>query len=79
MNRYRHAFAVVCPNNGVRVEYVIEIETSAVIMVEEIVAACRIETGFQEGIADELLKALGGRQVIRACHHGVEIETVRGR
>lgn len=78
MNRYRHRFTCTCPNNGVRVEYVLEVETAGMIMVEAIVEACRVEKAFHEDLADQLHAKLGGRQVLRAHHHGVDIETVRG-
>lgn len=78
MNIYRHRFTVKCPNNGVAVEYALEVMTARVVMVEAIIAACTVEQSFHEGLADALLVALGGRQVLRAYHHGVEIETVRG-
>lgn len=78
MNRYRHRFTVACPNNAVPVEYDLTIETRRTIMVEEIVKACRVDQAFHEALADTLLHAFGGRQTLRAHHHGVDIETVRG-
>lgn len=79
MNSYRYAFRVKCPNNDQRVAYDLSIESPTTIMVEKIMACCdEIKEGFHENIADLLLQKLGGKQTIRAHHHGVDIETVRG-
>lgn len=78
VNIYRHAFVVRCPANSRRVNYRLEIETLAVIMVEEIISACTIETGYHEVIAEQLFRQFGGAQTLTAFHHGVEIETRRG-
>lgn len=80
-NIYRHRFCAKCPNNGRTISYQLEIEASGVIMVEEIVKAGQ-EAGclpqpYHENIADMMLSRFGGRQRLRAMHHGVEIETVR--
>jgi hypothetical protein len=49
------------------------------IPVEHIVTATgMIKKGFHEEIADQLHTQLGGRQILKAHHHGVDIETVRG-
>lgn len=79
MNRYRHRFVAVCPANGIRVRYELTIWTDETVMAESIVEACSFpEPAFHEGIADALLHVLGGRQVLRAHHHGVDIKTLRG-
>lgn len=79
MNRYRHTFMARCPANGVWVQYRLTIVAAEMIRVEAIVAACAAQAeGFHETIADALLVALGGRQVLRAHHHGVDIKTRRG-
>lgn len=79
MNVYRHAFMTRCPANGIWVRYRLTVRSEEMIRVEDIVAACaKHEEGFHENIADALLIALGGRQVLRAHHHGVDIKTRRG-
>ena len=78
MNRYRTVFFAVCPANDVRVEYHLEIVTGERLMVEDILSAVGAMTrGFHEDFADQLQQQLGGSQVLKAEHHGVEIETVR--
>lgn len=78
MNRYRTKFFATCPANEVRVEYSLEIVTGERLMVEKILAEVGALTrGFHEEFADQLQQKLGGSQVLRAEHHGVEIETIR--
>ncbi len=78
MNRYRTKFFAICPANEVRIDYSLEIVTGERLMVEKILAAVGAMTrGFHEDFADQLHKQLGGSQVLKAEHHGVEIETVR--
>lgn len=77
MNIYRHRFRATCPNNGRPIIYYLEISSEELIAVEDIVSACeKHEAGFHENIADSLAE-LGGKQVLRAHHHGVDIETHR--
>lgn len=79
MNVYRHAFMARCPANGISVRYRLTVRAEEMIRVEDIVAACAKQAeGFHEAIADALLLAIGGRQVLRAHHHGVDIKTRRG-
>jgi hypothetical protein len=82
VNIYRTSFSATCPNNGETIAYALTIEATAVIMAEDIVAACKraslCEKPYHETIADYLHKQLGGRQTITAHHHGVDIETRRG-
>lgn len=82
MNVYRHRFTVACPNNGLSVIYNLRIRCLRVVMVEEVVAFCAtlasIERPYHENIADALFAKFGGKQRIRAHHHGVDIETRRG-
>ena len=82
MNKYTHVFASPCPNNSRQVDYTLEINTSRTIMVEEIVAACQEATRcakpYHETMAEFLYEKFGGRQIMRAHHHGVDIETIRG-
>ena len=78
MNKYAYQFAATCPANGDLIIYFIVIETEKRIFVEHIKTACAMwARGYHEDIADSLFKQLGGRQVISANHHGVEIETIR--
>ncbi|MBB3193966.1 hypothetical protein [Roseateles terrae] len=78
MNRYRTTFFADCPNNGIRIQYHLEIVTGQLIKVEDILAAtAAITRGYHEEIADQLLQSLGGAQTLTATHHGVEIETTR--
>lgn len=79
MNIYRHQFISSCPNNKRAIIYQLEIQAEKMIMVEHIVTACQLhQQGYQEPIADELFARFGGRQIIKAHHHGVDIETRRG-
>lgn len=78
MNAYSTEFFAQCPNNGARIKYSLRIETASVVSVEEILAAVDlIDQKFHEEIADDLFGRFGGRQTLRAHHHGVDIETVR--
>jgi hypothetical protein len=79
MNIYRRVFIADCPNNSDPIIYTIAIESEKQIMVEHIVTATlMIRRGYHEAIADDLHRQFGGRQVLRAHHHGVDIETIRG-
>lgn len=77
MNAYTVEFFACCPNNGIRIKYRLRIETAEVIPVEQIAAAVDAEDGFHEEIADRMFARFGGRQVMTADHHGVQIETTR--
>jgi hypothetical protein len=81
MNIYRHQFVCVCPENAKPIIYNLEIQTEAVhvIRVEHIALACGLyQQAFHEKIADDLFRRFGGLQVLKAHHHGVDIETRRG-
>lgn len=79
MNIYRQQFVSHCPNNGLHIIYSLEIQTAEVIHVEHIVTATRLMAdSLHEQIADELYERFGGRQILKAHHHGVDIETRRG-
>lgn len=80
MNSYSTYFSTKCPSNGQFICYHLEISTSAVIMVEAIQRAIKElpTVSYHEDNADLLASMLGGRQILRAHHHGVDIETVRG-
>lgn len=79
MNIYTRQFVANCPNNGQPIIYNLRIETAGrMIQVEHIVTATSlIARGYHEDIADELHQRFGGRQSLRARHHGVDIETIR--
>lgn len=79
MNRYSRIFVAACPNNGEQIIYTLIIETvGRMLQVEHIVTATAlIKQGYHEQIADELHRRFGGRQILRAHHHGVDIETIR--
>lgn len=82
-NEYRTIFEAPCCVNERQVEYELVIETPGrVIMVEEILpavaAAARLEKPYHETMADFLFEKFGGRQTLKAFHHGVEILTERG-
>jgi hypothetical protein len=68
-----------CPNNNEAIVYSLTIESDKVIYVEHIKTAASLhKRAFHEAIADDLHVRLGGRQTMKAHHHGVDIETVRG-
>lgn len=78
MNTYTTKFFACCPNNQVRIEYRLKIETRDVLSVEDIITGVQLhDEGYHEEIADHLLKRFGGVQTLVADHHGVTIETVR--
>jgi hypothetical protein len=80
MNIYRYKFYAKCPNNGQIIEYWFELTTGRMIPVEDIVGYCKkFSETFHEKAADDLMAQFGGAQRLVAFHHGVEIETRRGR
>lgn len=79
MNRYRHRFTTKCPNNSGQIAYTLVIWSPHMIMVENIAEACAgFERAYHEDMADKLALQFGGRQVLSAEHHGVQIVTTRG-
>lgn len=82
-NVYRQRFEAPCCNNGLPVSYELEILTTQLIMVEEIqaavVEAAQLSKPYHETMADFFAERFGGLQVMRAHHHGTNIETRRGR
>ena len=80
MNVYEKQFVSVCPNNGQAIIYQLRIETTdEMVQVEHINLACALfSRGFHEDIANSLFNRFGGRQVLKAHHHGVDITTTRG-
>lgn len=80
MNIYRYRFFCHCPNNGQIIEYSLEIHHTEMVQVEHIVKACALHKNtFHEAIADALVARFGGYQILKAHHHGVDIETWRGK
>lgn len=80
MNTYIYAFELDCPNNGERIAYKVEIVARRTIMVENIVSFfSSLTSAFHEDIADKSYETFGGFQIITAHHHGVNVETRRGR
>lgn len=78
MNRYDYDFTAVCPSDGTDIDYHLAIETSDVVMAEEIVKACQfLEPVYHEAAADALFEKFGGRQIMNAVHQGVYILTTR--
>lgn len=78
MNIYTIHFSARCPVNGRGIRYTLEIQTGAVLMVEEIRSHLDgIGQGLHEEIADQLCAKFGGSQRMTADHHGVRIETIR--
>lgn len=77
MNTYTQKFRATCPANGRSVDYTLVIESSRMVMVEEIQAAVTGLEGYHEDFADRLLAKFGGSQTLSAYHHGTDIVTVR--
>lgn len=79
VNIYRHMFFAVCPDNDEIISYRLTIKTGKMINVSEIDSRTdSYDRGYHEQLADDLHKAFGGLQVLKARHHGTDIETVRG-
>ncbi|PDT79935.1 hypothetical protein [Sinorhizobium sp. BJ1] len=76
MNIYRYRFNCVCPSDQTTVTYDLTITSPGKVLAEDIRTICDAGPSHQEDLADKLA-ALGGEQVIRAIHQGVEIETRR--
>jgi hypothetical protein len=76
MNIYRHTFTCQCPSDGEMVGYSLEIRSSKMIRVEDILSACDVGPHYHEDLADKL-RALGGEQVLTAVHQGVSVRTER--
>jgi hypothetical protein len=78
MNIYRTEFFSVCPENGVRIRYALEIQTNQMIKVEDLIDEVTLHhRGYHEDIADQLFRVFGGEQKLVAEHHGVTIESIR--
>jgi hypothetical protein len=78
INIYTQRFQAICPANGGTIDYVLSIEATRTIMVEDIQSAVgEFKTGYHEDFADRLSRKFGGTQKLVAHHHGTDIETVR--
>jgi hypothetical protein len=79
MNIYRHQFIVACPANSKPIIYDLEIRSERMIYVEKIVIACALwKSEYHERMADHLAQQFPGtHQVLKAHHHGVDVETIR--
>jgi len=77
MNIYGYTFFVKCPNDDAEIEYTLLILHDEIIMVEDIIAACKFPASYQEDIADKLRDLLPGKISISATHQGVDITTER--
>lgn len=81
MNIYRFKFVSRCPNNNKPIMYEFELRKPDAdkVFVEHIeIAAALYDTAFHEQIADAFFKQFGGQQILKAHHHGIDIETHRG-
>lgn len=81
MNIYRFQFVSRCPVNRKPIVYELELRKpdDAKVLVEHLeIAASLYETAYHEQLADYFFKQFGGQQVLKAHHHGVDIETQRG-
>ena len=79
LNEYRIQFYAVCPVNGKEIRYRLKIKSEDNLKVEDIKAQTEfVSRAMHEDIADMMFNAFGGRQVLKAWHHGVHIKTVRG-
>lgn len=77
MNTYRYTFAAACPGNGEQIIYSLELQHADMVRVEHIKTACALHReGFQEQIAADLHARFGGKLMLTAMHHGVQIVTV---
>jgi hypothetical protein len=77
MNIYETEFFCKCPSNPITIKYELRIESEEMIKVEKILKTLSAVVGYHEELADYLLSQLGGRQVLKAFHHGVTITTWR--
>lgn len=81
LNTYTVEFFAKCPTNNVRIHYTLEIQTTELLMVEDILEFVEDNTAnhvYHEALADVFAGVFPGVQIMRANHHGVTIETVRG-
>ena len=77
MNIYGYTFMCKCPNDDAEIEYTLLIQHDEMILVEDIIKACKFPASYQEEIADKLRKLLPGKISVSAEHQGVEVTTTR--
>ena len=77
MNIYGYSFFVKCPNDDADIEYTLMIKHDQMILVVDIIKACKFPPSYQEEIADKLRDLLPGNISISAEHQGVEVVTTR--
>jgi len=77
MNIYGYTFSVECPNDDAAIEYTLLIQHDEMILVEDIIKACKFPALYQEEIADKLSQLLPGKISLSAEHQGVEVLTMR--
>lgn len=78
MNIYRIDFTSRCPVNGDLIFYSLEIQSAEMIMAEKIETAVNGGPALHEQLADELHMHFRGKQILKARHGNVSIETIRG-
>jgi hypothetical protein len=80
MNKYETRFTNNCPTNGLTINYHLVIEYDRKILVEDLTKFLNeMMPTYHETIADKLVERFGGKQTLRALHHGVLITTERER
>ena len=78
MNRYETKFRNKCPVNSIVIDYYLVIEHDRKILVEDLTECLsKMMPSYHETIADYLVDKFGGKQTLRAMHHGVLITTER--
>jgi len=75
MNTYEHKFTVNCEKDDVIIHYKLTIVATKTIMVEDIIEACDIDSGYQEQIAETLHKQFGGEITLEGTHSAVKVTT----
>ena len=78
MNKYETKFRNQCPTNSLVIDYYLVIEHDRKILVEDLTECLsKMMPSYHETIADYLVDKFGGKQTLRAMHHGVLITTER--
>lgn len=79
MNTYELMATTICPVNNAIIEISIEIKSCHTIIVENLLNFLQENKNIlHEELADKLQTKFGGKQIIKAFHHGVWITTERG-
>lgn len=78
MNTYQTRFWAKCPINQETIYYDLEIKTTQIIKVEDLISELTdVVEAYHEDIADQLHDKFGGSHTMTAEHHGVTITTHR--